>query len=333
MKKNKIPLLAIGPMSLEIIEAIYHYSHDYRTPLMLIASKNQIDYASGYVCRTSEFAKFSKKYHDWYPKSDVWICRDHCGPSFNGIYDLKDTYRTINEDLDNDFDLIHIDFCHIKTDETNKLTESKKAIEYIVNKDRNMKIEIGIVNNTGKDFQNIHDVENNMKFFTSFCKPTFFTCQTGSLIKETYQAGCFNTEYVKNIYKLAVKYRLHIKEHNTDYLSSSEIKKRKPYITALNVAPQFGVLQTMFTLTKAMSYGIDIEHFLTISYQSKKWKKWLQEDSKHDAYRYSIIAGHYNFKSKEYRQMVNKIEKYEDFSSGLKKEIFNLIHLYIQNLS
>ena len=40
---------AFGPMSSEIIQAIYQYSHDNSVELMLIASKNQIDYDGGYV--------------------------------------------------------------------------------------------------------------------------------------------------------------------------------------------------------------------------------------------------------------------------------------------
>ena len=43
--------LAIGPMSSETIEATFRYSNFYRKELMLISSKNQIDWNGGDVKR------------------------------------------------------------------------------------------------------------------------------------------------------------------------------------------------------------------------------------------------------------------------------------------
>src|SRR3989338_5215802 len=102
----------IGPMSPEIIEAVYRYSHFHRTELMLIASKNQIDYKKGYVNNwsTQEYAQFLKGMKEKYKNSDV--------------------YSTIETDIKNAFDLIHIDFCHFKGSKEEMFAESKKAIEY-----------------------------------------------------------------------------------------------------------------------------------------------------------------------------------------------------------
>ena len=36
-----------------------------------------------------------------YNFSDVKNCRDHCGPGFNGNMNLKDTYKTIESDIEN----------------------------------------------------------------------------------------------------------------------------------------------------------------------------------------------------------------------------------------
>ena len=41
--------LGVGPMSSEVIEAVYRYSHFHRKQIMLIASKNQVDHSGGYV--------------------------------------------------------------------------------------------------------------------------------------------------------------------------------------------------------------------------------------------------------------------------------------------
>ena len=96
--KKKIEInfrkIGIGPMSSEVIEAVYKYSSINNKELMLIASKNQIDYNKGYVnnWKTSNFSKFIKSMKKKYKNAKVKICRDHCGPGFNGNYSLKDVY-------------------------------------------------------------------------------------------------------------------------------------------------------------------------------------------------------------------------------------------------
>ena len=104
-------------MSSEIIEATFRYSQYHRTELMLIASKNQIDYNGGYVnsWTTDEYVEFVEEMREEYPHSNVKLCRDHCGPGFNGVYDLDDTYKTIESDVKNGFELIHIDFCYFNS--------------------------------------------------------------------------------------------------------------------------------------------------------------------------------------------------------------------------
>ena len=40
--------LGFGPMSREVIEILCNYSHNNKKPLMIIASRNQVDAESGY---------------------------------------------------------------------------------------------------------------------------------------------------------------------------------------------------------------------------------------------------------------------------------------------
>ena len=73
--------LGIGPMSSEVIEAIFRSSHYLRKELMIIASKNQIDYNGGYVNNwtTNQFMEFIKEIKVKYPHANVKICRDIAG--------------------------------------------------------------------------------------------------------------------------------------------------------------------------------------------------------------------------------------------------------------
>ena len=93
--------LGVGPMSSEVIESVFQYSEKNKIQLMLISSKNQIDYNGGYVnnWNTEEYMQFIKKSKEKYPNSEVLICRDHCGPGFNGNFDISDTYNTIKSDI------------------------------------------------------------------------------------------------------------------------------------------------------------------------------------------------------------------------------------------
>ena len=156
--------LALGPMSSEVIEAAFRFSHFHRKQLMLIASKNQIDYSGGYVNNwtTKQYVNFIKEMKNKYQNSDIKICRDHCGPGFNGKHELKDVYNTIKADIENNFDLIHIDFCMHKGEKEEKLNEAKKAIQYCLELNPNIGLELGTDENEGINF-NISNLEELKK--------------------------------------------------------------------------------------------------------------------------------------------------------------------------
>src|SRR3990167_6613020 len=121
-----ISRLGIGPLSPDIIEATYSFSQLHHQPLMLIASKNQVDYDRGYVFYTRQYREYLNNMEIKYPAAKVYICRDHCGPGHNSVFELRDTYQTIDADLAYGFDLIHIDFCFFPGSYEDILRESKK---------------------------------------------------------------------------------------------------------------------------------------------------------------------------------------------------------------
>ena len=328
-----ISKLGIGPMSNIIIEAVFSYSQTNSVPLMLICSKNQVDFDRGYVFNIKEYGNYISSLDKKYPDARVLLCRDHCGPGHNSVFDIKDTYRTIDADIEVGFDLIHIDFCFHKGSYTEILNESKKAVAYIQGKSPDVMIEIGTDENNGIEVENINKVEEQMKFFTSFFKPQFFVTQTGSVIKEITQEGVFHKDYLKKVKLLADKYDLLLKEHNADYLSGEEISKRKGLISAMNVAPQFGILQTELSLLKATQYGLDANEFLELSYRSKKWVKWLNKNDANNKLLCSTIAGHYNFNTDEYKRLFDSISRHEDFDQTIQGEVHKIFDLYIHNLS
>jgi len=326
--------LGIGPMSSEIIEAVFRFSHYHRKQLMLIASKNQIDYNGGYVnnWRTSEYADFIKQMREIYPNSDVKSCRDHCGPGFNGNYDINDTYKTIESDIKNGFDLIHIDFCHFQGYKDEKNEASKKAIERCLELKPDIYLEIGTDENFGANYSlpNLAEIESEIDYFKNFCQPEFYVVQTGSLIKEISQTGTFNQQFVKQISKLLKEKGLKLKEHNADYLTRAEIDLRKDLVDSMNIAPQLGVVQTSITLSKCLAYGIRFDEFINEVYKKEKWKKWLKDNTPENKMLYALIAGHYHFASDAYKKIISQLEQCEDIHETLINSAMEIINHYIK---
>ncbi len=324
--------LGVGSMSSEIIEAVFRFSNYHRKQLMLISSKNQIDHNGGYVNNwtTMQYMEFINKLRTIYTNSDVKICRDHCGPGFNGLSDLNDTYKTIDCDIENGFDLMHIDFCHFDSVQGQKLEESKKAIEYCLKLKPDIHLEIGTDENTGTNYNlpNLSEIEEEVDFFKDFCNPHFYVAQTGSLITEINQAGTFNGHFIKEIYKILKQKNIKLKEHNADYLSEVEIGKRKGIVDALNIAPQLGVVQTQTVLAKCLIYGVDFTQFLEEVYKGRKWKKWLDKNTAENKFLCSIIAGHYHFASDSYKHIIAQLEQCEDIHGSLIDVAENLINHY-----
>lgn len=325
--------LAIGPMSTETIEATFRYSNFHRKELMLISSKNQIDWNKGYVngWSTKEYMEFVKEMRKRYPQAKVAICRDHCGPGFNGNDDIKDVYKTIDADIQSGFDLIHIDFCHFKGTKEEQFKASKKAIEYCKKLNKNIRIEVGTDENAGINYglPNIEELEREIDFFTSFCDPEFYVVQTGSLVMEINQVGNFNKPFVEKIYGMLKAKGLKLKEHNADYLTKDDIAMRDGVVDAQNIAPQLGVIQTQYVLTKCLIYGVDMTEFIETVYAGNKWKKWMQDNSAENKMLCVMIAGHYHFNSPAYKKIISELGKREDISESIMTELGNVIHHYV----
>ena len=335
-KKINLRKIGIGPMSPEVIEATYKYSSINNKELMLIASKNQIDHNGGYVnnWKTKDYINFTRLMNKKYSNSKVKICRDHCGPGFNGNYKLKDVYNTIDSDIENGFHLIHVDFSKAKENYKKILELSKEAILYIRKNKPKVEIEIGTDENFAQKLSsiNIREFLDEMDFFLDFVNPEYFVVPTGSLVMEDKQYGFFNYKFIKSIFNRIKNKPILLKEHNADYLNNESICLRREFVSALNIAPQFGVHQTKFVLGECLKFGIDVTDFLNTCYESKKWKKWLLHSNDKDIYKCSILAGHYNFQEKSYKIIIEKLNRVnKDFNQKIIDSHYEIIDHYVKN--
>jgi hypothetical protein len=320
-------------MSLEAITAVYRYSADHKTPLALIASKNQIDHSGGYVenWTTEQFMTAIGVYRSAWPKAQVSICRDHCGPGFNGEYDLADTYLTLAADLDAGFDYIHFDFSKMIGSREVRIEATQKAIEWALTRKPDLKIEIGTDENS-LDLMPFDDLVTDVTIFDQLFDIAYYVVKTGSLITETRQIGALQTEYVDRVHRFLSCYGMRLKEHNADYLTPAEIQARTPSVDCMNIAPQLGVVQTDTVLALCEKHCVDYLPWLQAIWDSRKWEKWISNPPTMLAA--CRTAGHYTFTSPEYRCIIQELRgrmKGESPTHTIITRLMEVIETYASN--
>ena len=322
--------LGFGPMSCEVIDILCDYSYNKQQPLMIIASRNQIDASSGYVMTTPELAaQLTTKNTDY-----LLICRDHCGPYFldsEKSLSLKTaieaTKKTIAHDIEQGFDLIHIDTSRVE--DTYGVAE--ELFNFCLKLNPNIMFEFGTEENVGIAAR-VLKYNNDMAFAKHIPNMKFVVAQTGSLCFEDYQAGQFDFDTVCGLVQLANENNIGLKEHNADYLTAEQIQLRKSAgVHALNIAPQLGVIQTKLLKTLAGKYNLNKEwqDFSNIVLASERWEKWtISQDNDQRI----VVAGHYCFSSLEYRILISAISKQCDWLTELAAAIYKMLDLYTENI-
>lgn len=320
--------LGMGPMSFYINDILAKYAKEQKRPLMIIASRNQVDASSGYVMTTGQLSDQLQSLRSEY----LMLCRDHCGPYFLDVEKslsikqaVEATKKTIACDIENNFDLIHIDTS--RCDQPYHIAD--ELFNFCLSLNPNIKFEFGTEENVGVA-AGIKKYQEDVKFASQFPNMQFVVAQTGSLTMEDRQVGSFDVAMVKKLVKFANDAGIKLKEHNADYLDAKQIQlRRQAGVHACNIAPQLGVIQTKTILELARQYGVDSDNFETKVIFSEKWRKWLIDGD--DSVKVAI-AGHYCFNSAEYRELENKLSLQCDVYEQIKKAVESCLNLYYENL-
>ncbi len=363
LKNKNQTQLGIGPMSKNCVDAVIELADEIEHPLMLIASRRQIEcneHGGGYVNNwsTESFADYVQKKDK---KGFVILCRDHGGPWQNyqevaGKLSLEDAMesakKSFEADIKSGFEIIHID----PSIDIHKTITGKEVMErvyelyeFCMNRaaafDKTIRIEIGVEQQTGEieDTLGFKEMLVKIKNFCrikNFLPPLFVVAQTGTLIKETENIGNFKN-YIEgtekdlkkskliNLLKTCFNSEIYLKEHNADYLSNEALSWHpKIGIPAANIAPEFGVSETLYILEICRKFNLkeEKEDFLSLAFESGKWKKWMKDKSQADDRQKAIIAGHYIFSKEEFKEIAERIrkkcsQKNFDFDANLKKAI------------
>ena len=374
LSKRKCTLLGVGPMSKNCIDASIEISNEHDVPLMLIASRRQIDSTQsggGYVNNwtTEKFSEYVKT-HD--KNKNIILCRDHGGPwqndyEKNDKLDLSEAMESAKKsfltDIKSDFQIIHIDptidiHSKISTEQIFErvfdLYEYCNTVSKKLNKKIVFEISLGKEDGGFDSYEEIKHVVSKMESFCSkmnFPLPYFLVVRTGNHVMELQNVGSFEsifldkkqTTYKTNLLKiieLCNKHQIRIKEHNTDYLSDKALQIHPEIgIHAANVAPEFAVVETraFLSLLKKNQLEAELEKFIDISYSSKKWEKWMLDNSQLGKQEKAIISGHYIFGKNEFIELKNDVENKisldVSLDSYLKTEIKKSLIRYLNLFS
>jgi hypothetical protein len=320
--------IGMGPMSIIVNDVLARYARDRQQPLMFIASRNQVDAGSGYVMTTRELAEQLEPLRNEF----LMLCRDHCGPYFLDVeksLSLRDaveaTKKTIAGDIENGFDLIHIDTS--RCDDAYHIAD--ELFNFCLKLNPQVKFEFGTEENVGVA-AGVKKYQEDVKFASQFPNMEFVVAQTGSLTMEDRQVGSFDVPMVKKLVNFAETAGVKLKEHNADYLTAEQIQLRKQAgVHACNIAPQLGVIQTKTILKLAEKFDIDSSAFKQAVLDSGKWTKWIIDGD--DTVKIAV-AGHYLFSQDVYKRLEDKLSWHCDVAREVENEIINCLDLYYTNL-
>lgn len=331
--------LGLGPMSKDIVNLCLEYSKVYDYPIMLIASRNQVDFDSGYAFTTQEFVNFVKS-NENYDSKRVLICRDHCGPYFSDAdrsltvdAAVSRCIQTIKTDIEAGFDLIHIDVSRVPNTDLQE-TVATKLFDYALSLNPNIMFEFGSEDNTSTGIEeSIANLDRQLNFVQRY-KPNlkFFVTQTGSLTKHT-QVGTFDPSLNKAISEKIHSYGLLFKEHNADYLLASDLSYRtQANVDAVNIAPQLGSIQST-VLYQLKDHCSEVFHdFFIEVVNTDYWKRWVLSETSSDNFTKFRVAAHYCYNHSEGKKLIDTLNDTKDFKNNLKTEMFSLLGIYRKGL-
>ncbi len=307
--------IGVGPMSYNLLRSALELAKEKDFPLILIASRNQVDSDSlggGYVCSFDQkrFVQTTSKIADEVGFDGLcYFCRDHGGPwqrdkersdALETDKAMEIALQSYFDDAEAGFDLLHIDptkdpHCKgvvplsvvlertvylIEKIEAERKKRGWKELAYEVGTEETMG---GLISPEAfegfiKELKSILD-EKGLPM------PLFVVGQTGTLTRLTTNVGCYDTPTATKLSDITHKYGTGLKEHNGDYLSNT-ILLEHPVIglDAMNVAPEFGLVETEALLELATTE----EKFIAKENQSniravlskhavegQRWRKWM----------------------------------------------------------
>ena len=325
MKSIKI---FFGPQTLNILDAVIEYDIENPNRTGIITSRNQIEskkYGSSYLFdNKSKFVKYVKR-----KNKNIKICRDH-GGIFKNNFEKRLTYKnayknsldSIIEDADLKFNYIHLDPENFKK----RFIESEHFINNLIKTNKKILLEFGeekkMLNLDKKKYM------NDLHFFSKFEKNSkYILSYTKSYIRNGKNYIKFNTKDNNFILNEAKKFKLNIKDHNCDFLSKINLKKKvKLKIKNFNIAPELSFLENEYLLNISKKFKLinEFNSFANFVVKNNKWKEWANKNvNKNLKFK---LSAHYFYKTNYYDKLLKKLEKNVNYNLDIKNYLKKIIH-------
>ncbi|GAA2230717.1 class II D-tagatose-bisphosphate aldolase, non-catalytic subunit [Streptomyces amakusaensis] len=309
------------------MDAAIQVAYRRQRRLMLIPSRRQVETAAqggGYVegWTTESFAEYVRSQD---PDGLILLCRDHGGPYQNPQEKLqryslgeamKSAAQSYEEDIRQGFDLLHID-TSVDLDGVAPLDDAidravelyGQAVETARSLGRGTLFEIGF-EDQGGDTNDPAEFDEQVSTALDRLKgaglplPTFIVAQTATKVMETRNVGALTiapfavATTVRTLVGITSRHGIALKAHNCDYLTREQLTYLNAAgVDALNVAPEFGVVETraFLALLDELNLPVQRERFLEAAYNSKSWGKWMHPRTTASDTDRAVIAGHYTF--------------------------------------
>ena len=308
------PKIFIGPMSKNTVDSIIEFSNDNNVQMGVIPSRRQIDFNTGYVNNwtTRTFSEYIRS-----RSSNILMVRDHGGP--NQGDNVDDGCDSFCFDAKH-FDVIHVDVWKFYQNIDDGIRKTIEYINFCYNINPNVEFEISteqsIRNFSPYDLEYmLVKIKNELKENT-YKQIKYLVIQCGTSLIGCNNNGVFDEMKLQEMIRVCKKYNMISKEHNGDYQSIQLIKKKFNLgLNAINIAPEFGKLETEIILKLTNDDKKFHEFFFNLCLNSGRWKKWVPENFEPYKNKTEIIliSGHYVFSSQHFQDRIKDVVGINDF--------------------
>ena len=242
---------------------------------------------------------------------------------------MRSAKQSLAVDIEAGFDMIHLDSSEgpdgpaTVEDGLQRLFELYSFChEQASRSGRHLLYEVG-TDSQDVDFHDLELLEYQLDRILHFClrehlpSPCFVVVQTGTKVMETRNVAPSATwrprgpggtkSIIERLVVACRKRGIWLKEHNADYLPDDLLACRPAMgIHAVNVAPEFGVLETRALLRLLAHAGLaelSLE-FTNMVISSGRWQKWMLSDTAATDLDRVEIAGHYLYAHPGFRKLL-----------------------------
>jgi hypothetical protein len=326
-------------MSLNTMDALVRMAYRHQRTLMIVASRSQVectDQGGGYVehWSTETFTDYVRRRD---PAHLLRICRDHGGPwqhpaetaaNLDEPRAMASSLASLRVDIEVGMDLLHLDTSRQGEGEADFDSALRRLLllygecqEFARANGRRVAFEVGL-ERQGRDADDPREFREKLECIIDGLTridlplPTFVVAQTGTWVVASENRGALVDEpavvgvAVNKLAEACWERGLALKVHNADYLSDPALGA---LITngadAINVAPEFGVIETREFLALLDRLGLSQERkdFLQLAHESGAWRKWFDGDASN--LECAVVAGHYVFATDEFREIKQRADR------------------------